>query len=183
MKRAAQPALSVESLLVFDQYMHLLQRMEDLSIITIRNYYSDLQQFIAWCECCWREEQHEQPFTLQEVPPPLLIRYRTYLQTILWFKPATMSRTLLSFKRRFSWAMNAKLVQRDPTNIVNLVSEGTASLRHIGAEKQITLVAVVDAAGTRRDRAIITLFLRTGLRARELCRGGEKRIRTVHALG
>jgi len=41
MKRAAQPALSVESLLVFDQYMHLLQRMEDLSIITIRNYYRD----------------------------------------------------------------------------------------------------------------------------------------------
>ena|SRR6266568_3378034 len=83
MKRASQSALSVESLLIVDQYMHLLQRMENLSMITMHNYHCGFQQFIARCECCWREDQYEQPFTSQEVPPPLLIRYRTYLQTVL----------------------------------------------------------------------------------------------------
>lgn len=84
MKRAAQPALSVEGQQALNQYAYALRRVEDLTEVTIRNYLSDLRQFIAWCESGWSVEQDEQSFTPQAVAPPLLIRYRTYLQTILW---------------------------------------------------------------------------------------------------
>ena len=73
MKREAQPALLVGGQQALDEYAHVLQQMEDLSAVTIRNYLSDLRQFIAWCECCWREELDEQPFAPRAVAPPLLI--------------------------------------------------------------------------------------------------------------
>jgi site-specific recombinase XerD len=50
MKRSAQPALSYEGQRALDQYAHALQQVEDLTAVTIRNYPSDLRQFIAWCE-------------------------------------------------------------------------------------------------------------------------------------
>jgi hypothetical protein len=65
-----------------DQYRQGLQQ-EDLSPVTIRNYLSDLRQFIAWCEECWRKGQEERSFTPQAVTPLLLIRYREFLQTAL----------------------------------------------------------------------------------------------------
>ncbi len=87
MKREAQPALSVEGQQILGQYADALRQMEDLSAVTVRNYLSDLRQFMAWCECAWREEWNEAPFTPQAVTPPLLIRYRACLQTTLWLKP------------------------------------------------------------------------------------------------
>jgi site-specific recombinase XerD len=79
MKRMAQPALSAEGQQALDHYAYTLQQVEDLSAVTIRNYLSDLHQFIAWCECSWRETEDERSFTPQAVVPPLLARYRNYL--------------------------------------------------------------------------------------------------------
>ncbi len=75
MKREAQPMLSGDGQYALDQYRQDLQSLEDLSPVTIRNYLSDLRQFMAWCEYSWREyswreEQDEQPFTPQAVAPP-----------------------------------------------------------------------------------------------------------------
>ena len=55
----------------------------------IRNYLSDLRQFMAWCEAYWREEWNEATFYPTTVAPPLLIRYRAYFQTTLWLKPSS----------------------------------------------------------------------------------------------
>lgn len=43
MKRAVQPSLSVEGQQALEQYAHVLRQMEDLSVVTIRNYLSDLR--------------------------------------------------------------------------------------------------------------------------------------------
>src|SRR5438270_4837275 len=104
MKREAQPTLSVEGQQALDHYAYALKQVEDLSVVTIRNYLIDVRQFMAWCENCWHEEQGEQPFTPQAIAPLLLFRYRTYLQTTLWLKPATVNRALMSLKRYFAWA-------------------------------------------------------------------------------
>src|SRR5260370_37627658 len=121
MKRAAQPALSVEGQQVLAHYTQALQRMEDLTAVRIHNYLSDLRQCIAWCECCFREEWDGQPFTPQAVAPPLLIWYRTYLQTILWLEPSTVNRTLMSRKRDFAWVVKTHMMEHDPTINVKFV--------------------------------------------------------------
>lgn len=169
MKREANPPLSVEGQQALDHYSYALKQVEDLSAVTIRNYLSDLRQFMAWCEGCWREEQDEQSFAPQAVAPPLLIRYRTYLQTTLWLKPSSINRALMSLKRYFAWATRAHVIQHDPTSIVKFVPKEAIAPRHLGDEEESALVAAVNASGTLRDRTIIILLLHTGLRARELC--------------
>jgi len=72
-----------------DQYRQALQQLEDLSPVTTRNYLSDLRQFIAWCECSWRDVQEYRSFAPQAVAPSLLMRYRDYLQNALNLKPST----------------------------------------------------------------------------------------------
>ncbi len=169
MKREAQPALSVEGQQVLGQYTDMLRQIEDLSAVTVRNYLSDLRQFMAWCECNWREEWDEAPFTPQAITPPLLIRYRTYLQTTLWLKPSSVNRAIMSLKRYFSWATKAQLIQQDPTSTVKFVPKEASAPRHLDDDEEGALIAAVNGTGTLRDRTIITLLLHTGLRARELC--------------
>jgi len=62
MRRAAQPLLSADGQLALEQYMQVLQPLEDLSPVTTRNYLSDLRQFIAWCECSWRDGEEDRFF-------------------------------------------------------------------------------------------------------------------------
>lgn len=82
MRREAQPSLSEEGQQALAHYAYVLQQAEDLSAVTLRNYLSDLRQFIAWCESSWHEVQEDRSFTPQNVAPPLLIRYRSYLATL-----------------------------------------------------------------------------------------------------
>lgn len=169
MKRGARPPLSAEGRQALDEYGYALQHVEDLSAVTIRNYLGDLRQFIAWCESCWREEQEQRSFTPQAVAPPLLIRYRTHLQTMLWLKPATVNRALMSLKRYFAWASRVGMIQSDPTSTLKFVPKEAPTPRHLSDEEENALVAAVNATGTQRDQTIITLLLHTGLRAQELC--------------
>jgi len=169
MKREAQPALSVEGQQALDQYAYALQQVEDLSAVTTRNYLSDLRQFMAWCESCWHEEWDEQPFTPQAVGPPLLIRYRTYLQTTLWLKPSSVNRAIMSLKRYFAWVTKTQVIQQDPTSTIKFVPKEATAPRHLDDDEEDALIAAANATGTLRDRTMITLLLHTGLRAQELC--------------
>jgi len=146
----------------------VLQQIEDLSPITIRNYLSDLRQFVAWSEDSQSERQEER-FAPQAVAPSLLIRYREYLQTTLGLKPSTVNRALMSLKRYFAWIRKTQLIQSDPARPIKFVPKEAVSPRHLSNEEEEALVAAVNAAGTLRDQAIITLLLHTGLRAQELC--------------
>jgi integrase/recombinase XerD len=169
MKRAAQPLISEDGEQALDQYMQVLQHSEDLSPVTIRNYLSDLRQFIAWCECFWCDVQEDRSFTPQAIAPSLLMRYREYLQTTLGLKPSTVNRTLMSLKRYFAWAREMRVVQFDPASPIKFVPKEVSPPRHLNNEEEDALVAAVNATGTLRDQAIITLLLHTGLRAQELC--------------
>lgn len=169
MKRGAQPALSAEGQQTLDDYAYALQQVEDLSAVTVRNYLSDLRQFMAWCECSWRETQEAASFRPRAIAPPFLIRYRTYLQTTLWLKPATVNRALMSLKRYFAWATKMQNIQYNPTTTIKFVPKETPTPRHLSDDEESALVAAVNTTGTQRDRTIITLLLHTGLRAQELC--------------
>ena len=169
MKREAQPQLSADGQLSLEQYAQVLEHLEDLSPVTTRNYLSDLRQFIAWCECCWSEEQENRCFTPQVVVPSLLIRYREYLQTTLDLKPSTVNRPLMSLKRYFAWTRKAQFIQSNPASLIKFLPKETSSPRHLDNDEEDALVAAVNAAGTLRDQTIITLLLHTGLRAQELC--------------
>src|SRR5260221_2049153 len=170
MKRAGQPPLSHAGTEALNQYKAYLQHTEDMSLVTIRNYLSDLRQFIAWCEATWQEGQDgESPFAPTSVVTPTLTRYRSYLQTVLRLKPASINRALVSLKRYFAWATGGSLVQHDPSKLVKLVPVVEQAPRKLSDKEEERLVASVKAHGSLRDHTIVVLMLHTSLRAREVC--------------
>ncbi|HEU5383118.1 MAG TPA: tyrosine-type recombinase/integrase [Ktedonobacteraceae bacterium] len=187
MKRKAQPRLTADGQQALDQYKQVLQHLEDFSLVTVRNYLSDLRQFISWCEAYWTERQEERTFTPQAVAPALLIRYREYLQTSLSLKPSTVNRTIMSLKRYFAWTRKVQLIQADPASPIKFLPKEATPPRHLSNDEEEALVAVVNATGTLRDQTIITLLLHTSLRAQELCTltrqllhlGKRKKVREV----
>lgn len=170
MKRAGQPAISHAGTEALNQYKAYLQHKEDMSQVTIRNYLSDLRQFIAWCEASWQEgKDDEHSFAPTSVVTPTLTRYRSHLQTVLRLKPASINRSLVSLKRYFAWATSAGLVQYDLSKVVKLVPVVEQAPRQLSDKEEERLVASVKAHGSLRDRTIVVLMLHTGLRAREVC--------------
>lgn len=170
MKRTAQPVLSQSGELVLIRYEQRLRAEEDLSVVTIRNYLSDLRQFAAWCEATWQDGREDAvPFTPEAVTTPTFIDYRTYLQLTLQLKPNSINRSLISLKRYFTWLVTAGQLKHDSAKVVKLVGEEAVPPRHLNDQEEQALVAAVTGGGSIRDRAIIVLMLHTGLRAREVC--------------
>jgi hypothetical protein len=85
MREQAQPSLSEKEQQALAYYAHTIQQVENRSAVMLRNYLSDLHQFMTWFVCRWHETQDDRSFTPQFVALPLLIRYRSYLQTTFWF--------------------------------------------------------------------------------------------------
>jgi integrase/recombinase XerD len=169
MKRMAQPKLSPMGELAFTCYEQRLRVEEDLSAVTIRNYLSDLRQFVAWCEISWQQGREDTlSFAPEAVTTPMLIEYRGYLQRGLQLKPASVNRSLVSLKRYFAWLVVTDQLTYDPAKVVKLVGEEVISPRHLDDQEEQALVAVVMKGGNARDQAIIVLMLHTGLRAREV---------------
>lgn len=171
LSRAARPNISERGEQTLSQFEQYLRDEEDLSAPTLRNYLSDLRQFIAWCESTWeegREEDHH--FDPAAVATPAITRYRSYLQTVARLRPATINRYLISLKRYFAWAVDVGLIPRNPAKVVKLVEREEQPPRHLTDQEENHLVAAVTAACGLRDRTIVTLMLHTGLRAQEVCR-------------
>ena len=184
MRRSEKPALSKEGSQHLEEYTHYLQQEQDMSQATRRNYLSDLHQFIAWCETeLLRKEVPKEGeeqvvlvsvsvsagFNPRTITTPLLIRYRTYLQTDLGLKPNTVNRYLVSLKGYFDWLLLAGQIEHDPSRVVKLVHQETRVPRFLSDGEEEALVAAVNRGGSLRDRTIITLMLHTGLRAKETC--------------
>jgi integrase/recombinase XerC len=102
--------------------------------------------------------------------------YRSYLQTVLGLRPATINRHMVSIKRYFGWAVDAGLLGRDPARVVKLIPRTPQPPRHLTDQEEEALVAAVSHYGTVRDRTLLILALHTGLRAEELCRLQPKNV-------
>jgi integrase/recombinase XerD len=170
MKCVAQPELSPLGESVLTRYEQHLRVVEDLSAVTIRNYLSDLYQFVAWCEMSWQQLQEDaSSFIPKAVTPSMLIEYRTYLQQTLQLKPASVNRSLVSLKHYFVWAVAAGQLTYNPARVVKLVGEEVIPPRHLDDQEEQSLIATVMEARNARDQSIMVLRLHTVLCAREVC--------------
>lgn len=170
MPRTGLPTVSPTGQQALDAYERVLRNEEDLSTVTIRNYLSDLRQFIAWCELTWtRGREEEQCFNPAAVTTPTITDYRAYVQHTIRLKPASINRSLISLKRYFALLSETGQIKRDPAKVVKLVEQELSPPRHLSDQEEQALVAAVTETGSLRDRTIIILMLHTGLRAREVC--------------
>lgn len=164
------PALSTEGQAALDAYATALGTTTDASAVTVRNYLSDLRQFLAWAEGEWAAGQEDVvAFTPARLTTPLLTRYRSYLQHTRQLRLASVNRALVSIKRYSAWLVSEGFLTRDPVAPVKLIPETPRPPRHLEDTEEDALLAAVAAHGSARDQVLITLMLHTGLRAREAC--------------
>ncbi len=155
-KRASRPVLSGIGEHVLAQYEQWLCVEEDLSSATIRNYLSDLRQFMAWRESIWQQGREEsRSFTPEEVASLTLTHYRTYLQA-LQLKPNSINRSLISLKRCFAWLITTRQLTCDPAKVVKLVGEEATLPRHLDDQEVQALVAAVKKNGSAREICTLT---------------------------
>lgn len=181
MKRQANPPISSSGEIALAHYEHTLRMQEDLTFASVRNYLSDVRQFMA----CYEgheagqriDEQIGSDFDPRAITTPTLTRYRTYLQTAQRQKPASVNRSLISLKRYFGWALHHQFILYNPSPVVKLVGQEESAPRHLDDQEEQALVAAVTKAGSLRDRVLVILLLHTGLRAREICRLRRDQVR------
>lgn len=168
--RPAMPTLSDAGQQALAAYAAHLRDEVDVRPATLRNYLSDLRQFVAWCEATWSAGQESDvSFAPAAITTPLLTRYRAYSQRTLHLKPASINRALISIKRYCAWAVEAGILARDPAKVVKPVGQQTPAPRHLSDRDEEALLAAAGIAGTLRDRTVIVVMLHTGLRAGEVC--------------
>ena len=165
MSRPAQPALSAAAEAALAAYEQYLREERDVSPATLRNYLSDLRQFLAWFESSGQEG----PFTPAALTTPALTRYRAHLQRERKLQAASVNRSLVSLKGYCAWATDQGLLQRDPARVVKPVAETPRPPRHLTDQQESALIAAVTVGGNVRDRVLLTVMLHTGLRASEVC--------------
>lgn len=160
--------LSNEGEQIISKFINTLANQEDLNPKTLKEYASDLKQFVGWFES--PEHQEEKIiFCIEEISTPTLTRYRDVMQRISELKPATINRRLITLKRFFEWAITEDYIRRDPSKPVKLVPEERVSPRQMTDKEEAALVAAAEHYGTLRDQAIIILMMHTGLRTMEVC--------------
>ena len=167
MRRDALPCLSHVGQQAIAEYKFYLSTLTDLSPVTLRNYLSDLRQFVAWYES--ENCEGELDFLPSGVSTPILTGYRRYLQQTLQLKPASVNRYLVTLKGYFTWAQSMGKVKLNPAVVVKLIPQVKSPPRHLSDLEESSLIAAVNNYGSLRDRTMIVLMLHTGLRAAEVC--------------
>jgi site-specific recombinase XerD len=109
MKQKVLQMLSETGQQTLDQYMQALQRHEDLSVVTVHNYLSDLRPFIPWYGMQNNHSLHYSPNSSSSTTDPRLGVFSNYA----WLETSHM---LMSWKRFFTWAKKTPLIQPDHTS-------------------------------------------------------------------
>lgn len=94
--------------------------------------------------------------------------YKRYLVTRKK-KPATVNRALASIRSFFSWAVGERLAGSNPAGSAKSVKSAAQAPKALDRKEQLALVRAVQRKGDKRDVAIVTLLLHTGMRVSELC--------------
>lgn len=130
--------------------------------MTVRGYVADVNQFVAWFRISSAE-----PFTPQAVTSVDVCNYKSHLQTVKGFKPATINRRLAALCAFFTWAVSEQLVTDIPIRVRNVEELPTAP-QSLDARTFSKLVRAAQRMGDKRALAIVQLLGHTGFRARKL---------------
>lgn len=140
---------------------------QDLSAITVNGYMHDLNYFFRWLR-----EFEGRLVELKKIGSADLRAFRQEMINIKRQKAASVNRRVQALKRFFSWAVQQKLVRKNPAEELRFVKRkaSTQPLALSKAEVHALLrVAGLSSHGlAKRNYAILQLMLQAGLRISEV---------------
>ncbi len=141
----------------------LTNREEGISALTVIGYLADLGKFAEWFLISTSER-----FAPAAVTPIDIRDYKSHLQTVKGFKPATINRRLAVLRTFFAWALEKGIVTENPIRVHNVEELPTAP-RSLNERTYNKLLRTAQRTGDKRTLAILELLRHTGLRVSELC--------------
>ena len=160
---------------IFSAFEHYLQD-KDVSILTLRGYLSDVQQFARWFE-----KSNNETFNLPAITPTDIREYRQFLQDTEKRKASTVNRKLAALSSLMRWAIQSGQITTDPTQNIKLVHQSVAAPRWLDKHEQFALQRAIEKdlqlaqlryprryVTRRRDASLILFLLHTGLRLSEV---------------
>lgn len=104
---------------IFD-FISSLSQEGDLHTKTLKEYMSDLKDFVFWFEKVWEKHSEDTLFHRIEVTARMIARYREHMQITRLLKPSTINRRTNSNKGYFYWAKQKTLYKRMIQNQLGL---------------------------------------------------------------
>ena len=132
--------------------------------LTKRGYLSDLRDFAAWVQ-----QTYGEPFEPARIVREDVRAYIAHLRVVKRQKPASVNRKLTALKAFCRWAVGSGLLQSNPTQGVEGVSQVKLSPRALEAVDLNRLIRRTQQGGNPLHIAAVTVLAHTGLRVSELC--------------
>jgi site-specific recombinase XerD len=130
---------------------------------TIEAYTRDVRLFSEWFD-----QTNSRELTPDRITPIDIREYRSHLLSVKNHKPATVNRKLASLSAFCEWAREAGLISANPADGISPVDEVRPAPKWLDKNEQYALLRAVQEKGRKRDVALITLMLNTGLRVSEI---------------
>ena len=140
---------------------------------SVRCYVGDVNRYLEYFNI-------EHSYALSMVSTQDIIGYRNNLED-MGKSPSTINRSLVSLNIFFKWLMSLNIITKNPVEKVKQIKiSKSVAPKWLGRQDQDLLKNVVLRHGSIRDKAIIFLFLNSGLRESELI---NLRIRDIKKAG
>jgi integrase/recombinase XerC len=152
---------------------YLLKR--DRSALTIKGYLADVQLFARWFA-----QTNAEAFAPQAVTPSDVREYRQHLLNADRRKANTINRKLAALSVFMRFAIDARLIEHDPTTQIKYVEESPRGPKYLDKQEQFALQRAIEKdlqfsqarypkrwLSRRRDASLVLFLLHTGLRVSE----------------
>jgi integrase/recombinase XerC len=150
-------------------------RQLDRAALTIAGYVADVRLFARWFE-----QTNGEAFTPQAVTPSDVREYRQHLLNVERRKASTINRKLAALSVFMRFAIDAHLIEHDPTAQIKHVEESPRGPKYLDKQQQFALQRAIEKdlqysqarypkrwLSRRRDASLVLFLWHTGLRVSE----------------
>ncbi len=151
------------------QFLEHLRYERNLSEHTLRNYASDLEQFLDYLSPADPNSSKRNPPPIEELDHLTIREWLATLHTAQK-KKSSVARKLAALRTFFQFLVREGLLEMNPAKLVSTPRLEKKLPKHLSIEETIRFIETPDEEGDlgKRDRAILELLYATGTRVSEL---------------
>jgi integrase/recombinase XerC len=154
---------------LIEQFLEHLRYERNVSAHTLRNYSSDLEQFLDFLAPLDQATKRRQPPPVSEIDH---LTIREWLATLhsAQKKKASLARKLAALRTFFQFLVREGMLELNPAKLVSTPKLEKKLPQHLSIEEAIRFIESPDLETDlgKRDRAMLELMYATGVRVAEL---------------